>query len=359
MVFGESSYADGPEVYRDRRDSVVLILGRLDRGTVSQIGSGVLVGPDTHILTNWHVVKGAKQIDVMVSRGDREPRRILNVQIVAADRANDLALLGINPRIGKELKDQVAPIADQAPEAGQEVFALGHPVGATGILKHTITKGVVSAVAREVQGQTMIQHSAQINGGNSGGPLFDTRGRVVGINTAKIIGLEGVAFAVGMELASPRRLLDSFPFDAAEFDPLLRPDPSVVLPEPPTIRPRTEGDRKLRAESARQIKESIEAVRVSARSRMLLGVVPEGLMVYPLDREAQNKLAVQGLVDYALGFTANNQLAVLQNDGKSIGIYANNLLQYDLKPHQIIALEHPAERLWWGISRPRPSQRAP
>src|SRR3954469_2374493 len=140
-------------------------------------GSGFLIDNDGHILTNAHVVQGAKRVDVQLGDGATQ-----QAQIVGTDPSTDIALLkvddteGVNP----------LPLGDSTKvEVGDPVVAIGNPFG----LDRTVTTGIVSALQRQIQAPNgfsisdVIQTDAAINPGNSGGPLIDGAGQVIGINS--------------------------------------------------------------------------------------------------------------------------------------------------------------------------------
>ena len=166
------------------------------------IGSGVVVDPSGYVMTNAHVVEGARRIRVVlpvpiVEGGTLEPegkRRILEAKLVGVHQESDLALLKVS---AKELP--ALPLeTNRRVRQGQLVFAVGSPEG----LQNTITMGVISSVARQPdpnKGMVYIQTDAPINPGNSGGPLVDMDGHVVGINTFILSGSggsEGLGFAI-------------------------------------------------------------------------------------------------------------------------------------------------------------------
>ncbi len=152
-------------------------------------GSGFLLTPDGYALTNSHVVHGRAKLRGTTREGDD-----LDATLVGDDPATDLALIRL------EARD--LPFAQlgesEALRAGQLVIALGNPLG----FQSTVSTGVVSAVGRAMRSQegrlieNIIQHTAPLNPGNSGGPLLDSRGRVVGVNTAIIHMAQGLGFAV-------------------------------------------------------------------------------------------------------------------------------------------------------------------
>ena len=158
-------------------------------------GSGVIIDAAGHVLTNHHVVAGARTVSLVLSTG-----RMVTAEVVGSDERNDIAVLRAS---GGNL-----PAADLGVSAdlriGQPVIAVGSPLGLNG----TVTSGVVSALERRSTAAAMIQTDASINPGNSGGPLVDLDGRVVGINTSiatlggRSSGNIGIGFAVPIDLAA-------------------------------------------------------------------------------------------------------------------------------------------------------------
>jgi len=164
---------------------------------VEGAGSGFVIDPKGYILTNYHVVADAEKIEVLL--GDQRAQTRYAAKFIGADQRNDVALLKIDPK-GAQLA--VLPLGDSsALQVGQKVLAIGNPFG----FQSTLTTGVVSALGRTVQtGQNTfiedaIQTDASINRGNSGGPLLDTRGQVIGINSA-IYSPTGTAAGVGFAI---------------------------------------------------------------------------------------------------------------------------------------------------------------
>jgi serine protease Do len=154
-------------------------------------GSGVILDAQGHILTNHHVVHGAGRIDVTLADG-----REFKAGIVGTDRMTDVAVIKINARDLHPARFGDSDLAD----VGHLVLAVGRPFG----FEHTVTHGIISAKGRNDVGvgidyQDFIQTDAAINPGNSGGPLINTRGEVIGINTAIATatgGSQGVSFAI-------------------------------------------------------------------------------------------------------------------------------------------------------------------
>lgn len=151
----------------------------MDPVPVEGAGSGFIIDPRGYILTNYHVVEGAQSIEVVLGDQSHHPAKY-----IGADQRNDVALIKIDPK-GKQLA--TLKLGDSSTiQVGQKVLAIGNPFG----FQSTLTTGVVSAVGRTVQtSQTTaieeaIQTDAAINRGNSGGPLIDSHGNVIGINSA-------------------------------------------------------------------------------------------------------------------------------------------------------------------------------
>jgi len=146
-------------------------------------GSGFYISRDGYLLTNMHVVGGAKYVKVKLAEGHS-----LVGEVIKIDSARDVALVKTDssPAI-------VIPIRGASPQVGEEVFAIGSPLGES--LSGTVTRGVVSAL-REVEHNNFVQSDAAINPGNSGGPLIDGSGSVVAIADMKARGADGIALFI-------------------------------------------------------------------------------------------------------------------------------------------------------------------
>ncbi|WP_159716445.1 S1C family serine protease [Geminicoccus flavidas] len=200
----EAGAADGDDVLFDAYSQAVVTaaarvapsVGHLQvRGSTGQgTGSGFLVTPDGYMLTNSHVVNGAKDIRVGFPDGSRHV-----AYLVGDDPDTDLAVVQVH---GSNLV-AVELGTTSGLKVGQLALAIGNPLG----FDHSVTAGVVGALGRSLRSRSgrsiddVIQTDAALNPGNSGGPLVDSRGRAIGVNTATIMGAQGLCFAIGIDTA--------------------------------------------------------------------------------------------------------------------------------------------------------------
>jgi S1-C subfamily serine protease len=158
-------------------------------------GSGFVISSDGYVVTNHHVIEDADDIKVLFSDG-----RTLNAELKGADPSTDIAVLKI---FDNNLKALSFTDSDKL-QAGQIAIAIGNPLG----LQYSVTAGVVSALGRTLRAKNgrliddIIQTDAALNPGNSGGPLVNSSGHVIGVNTATIPSAQGLCFAVSSNLAS-------------------------------------------------------------------------------------------------------------------------------------------------------------
>lgn len=182
--------------------TTVVDVGNLFTGPMQQtgIGTGVIVDQRGLILTNSHVIEDGAGKDVTVLFEDGSKTK---AEILWNDKTLDLAMLKVN-KTGL----QVAELGDSdSVEVGDIAVAIGNPLGLE--FQRTVTEGIISGLGRKIQTDTnttmdnLIQTSAAINPGNSGGPLLNSKGQVIGINTAKARSGEGLGFAIPINIAKP------------------------------------------------------------------------------------------------------------------------------------------------------------
>jgi Do/DeqQ family serine protease len=184
--------------------SMALLLQRLGQGNLTQpthsLGSGVIVAREGYVLTNHHVIANMDQIEVQLTDG-----RTVPAQVIGSDKDLDIAVLKISA-------DKLEPLHfgdSDAVRPGQMVFAVGNPFG----LQETVTQGIISAKGRAVKDSVveLLQTDAAVNPGNSGGPLLNLRGEIIGINSSIFSSNSGtwlgISFAIPSNLA--RRALES------------------------------------------------------------------------------------------------------------------------------------------------------
>ena len=189
------------DIYSRVIDSVVSISYMTSSGTSS--GTGIIMSPDCYVITNHHVISGALVISVLTN-----DNREFEAALVGSDEMSDLAVLKIDAR-----GLQAAEFGDSSKlRVGDSVVAIGDPLGVQ--LRGTMTNGIISAINRDLtvgdRTMTLIQTNAALNNGNSGGPLINCYGQVIGINTVKMSSyytasatVEGLGFAIPISVAKP------------------------------------------------------------------------------------------------------------------------------------------------------------
>ena len=189
------------DIYSSVIDSVVSISSMTSSGTTS--GTGIIMSPDGYVITNHHVITGALVISVLTNDNQE-----YEAALVGSDEMSDLAVLKIDAR-----GLQAAEFGDSSKlRVGDSVVAIGDPLGVQ--LRGTMTNGIISAINRDLtvgdRTMTLIQTNAALNNGNSGGPLINCYGQVIGINTVKMssyytatASVEGLGFAIPISVAKP------------------------------------------------------------------------------------------------------------------------------------------------------------
>ena len=189
------------DIYSSVIDSVVSISSMTSSGTSS--GTGIIMSQDGYVITNHHVITGALVISVLTNDNQE-----FEAALVGSDEMSDLAVLKIDAR-----GLQAAEFGDSSKlRVGDSVVAIGDPLGVQ--LRGTMTNGIISAINRDLtvgdRTMTLIQTNAALNNGNSGGPLINCYGQVIGINTVKMSSyytasatVEGLGFAIPISVAKP------------------------------------------------------------------------------------------------------------------------------------------------------------
>ena len=187
---GKLDAAPVPELVKKLGDAVVMVK------TPVGLGTGFIISDKGHLVTNYHVVEGQTRLEVVLFRAipqGYEKLELKQVKIIALQPLRDLAILQLD---AAELKgDMPKPVTINDRDdlrVGDLVFAIGNPLG----LERTVTQGIVSSTTRTMGNLRLIQTDASVNPGNSGGPLFNARGEVVGVVCAGATFFHGLAFGI-------------------------------------------------------------------------------------------------------------------------------------------------------------------
>lgn len=204
--------------------------------TPSGLGSGFFISGQGHVISNFHVIEGETKIAISVFRkigNEFKREKLEDVDIVATNPFLDLALLRVG--LTADYKPSITYLDDDDDLVdGDFVFAIGNPLG----LERSVSQGIVSRRNRLDQGLVYIQTTTQINPGNSGGPLFNARGEVVGVTNMKIMGGEGLSFAIPARYVIDfLRNRDAFAYDSTSSSAGYRytQPPARQNPDPPAF----------------------------------------------------------------------------------------------------------------------------
>ncbi len=192
-LYSESS--EGEQRSLDHNMGVVAEAVVLVRTPVG-LGSGFMIHPEGYLITNDHVVEGSTELTVVVYRQATDGLRkdeYKHIRIVATSELLDLALLKIEPDEPEEFLTVPLSNSNELTQ-GEGVFAVGNPMG----LERSLSEGIVALRSRLLGGQTFVQTTAALSPGNSGGPLFNMAGEVIGVNSLKIVAqaAEGLSFSI-------------------------------------------------------------------------------------------------------------------------------------------------------------------
>lgn len=189
---------NAPQLLERARKGVVIVT------TPGGWGSGFVIDRRGHIITNQHVVHDEKYVSVTMilgnGKGEAERKKIDKVQLVALSPLHDIALLRLPEEVLEEVELHPLPLASpRSLSEGSPVYAIGNPGMGRKMLEHTLSEGIVSSAARNFSDVLYIQTTAPVNPGNSGGPMINAYGEVVGLVSMRAIFQEGIAFALPID----------------------------------------------------------------------------------------------------------------------------------------------------------------
>jgi hypothetical protein len=209
LLLAQAPPVSAGAIYKQSAPSVVSIEGKNEKGIVEWTGTGFIVAADGKIVTNYHVIRNSKEASVRLDNGDVYD----TVEVLDVDRRKDIALLKIKAIDLRPLRVG----SSGAAQIGDVVYSLSNPLG----LDNTLSEGIISGI-RQMDGYRLLQITAPISHGSSGGPLFNAKGEVVGVTTLSLQEGQSLNFAIPIDYA--RGML------AAPSQP--RPLASVYDPEP-------------------------------------------------------------------------------------------------------------------------------
>jgi tetratricopeptide (TPR) repeat protein len=184
----EAQEASLPELVRRVKPSVVSIITYDAKGETLMTGSGFFISPG-QVLTNLHVIEGARRAEIRTLDGKGKTYPVLGM--IDVDEEGDLALLSIN--LPETTRPRILEVTNALPEEGEKIFVIGNPLR----LEGSVTDGIVSAVREVPNLGKIIQVTAPISNGNSGSPLFNMKGQVLGVITIKVTNGQNINLALG------------------------------------------------------------------------------------------------------------------------------------------------------------------
>ncbi|MFP3905030.1 MAG: S1C family serine protease [Armatimonadota bacterium] len=232
MLFAASAVVDFGDAVARVDPAVVMI------SVDNQSGSGFLVSSDGHIVTNGHVVEGALGGEIVVKLQNEET---LTAQLRHQSEALDLAVV----KIERSNLPVVQFASSEKLSHGQDVAVVGGPLG----LEHSVTRGVISALSREIEGKTYLQIDAALNEGNSGGPVINASGEVVGVASSVVADAQNVGFAIPSVEVMKFLQANAVPFTAVLGDAPAEVAVEETAPEVP-MPTETEGEAEPAPEEA-------------------------------------------------------------------------------------------------------------
>jgi hypothetical protein len=268
--------------------AALLMIRALDpHGDTLGLGTGFLVSPDGRFVTNYHVIQEAAQLVVKVLDGPE----YRDVQLVAADPASDLALMQIP---GARDLPSLRMGSDAQMEVGDRVFVMGNPLGMTG----TFTDGMVSG-KRPLEGVAMLQISAPISPGSSGGPVMNERGEVIGVATMMVMGGQNLNMAVPVRYLAP--MLAARPQPRTFSPALLVSSPhrglALVGEDPPLTRDGREAPVR---EPRREVEDQLAMIRPMLQLRGFLPAFPLAFGEAPQARDEAHDFRLEQGVPYLI-----------------------------------------------------------